>query len=150
MLFFVGFCIHHCKRQKRANQVHENIAVYIMECLIHEPETGFSKTKGVSLILLITCFTGRICVPVDPEKVDEFDPLSVPTIRYQLVSESVIYQVFDFPNIATYIVVVTVPLFLAIERYILHRSDMLLMVYMLLCPLVQCCISIKIVWVHCC
>jgi DNA primase small subunit len=30
--------------------------------------------------------TGRVCVPVDPARIDEFDPESVPTVR-QLLSE---------------------------------------------------------------
>jgi len=27
-------------------------------------------------------FVGRVCVPIDPAKVDDFDPSAVPTIRY--------------------------------------------------------------------
>jgi DNA primase small subunit len=30
--------------------------------------------------------TGKVCVPVDPERIDEFDPESVPTV-HQLLSE---------------------------------------------------------------
>lgn len=48
---------------------------------------GYSRCENLPEIFhtldfhVFTCFAGRICVPIDPEKVDEFDPLSVPTIR---------------------------------------------------------------------
>lgn len=38
-------------------------------------ESGFN-------LLNILCVVGRVCVPIDPKKIDEFDPMAVPTIRY--------------------------------------------------------------------
>ncbi len=33
-----------------------------------------------------TCFSGRVCIPIDPSKADQFDPSDVPTLR-QLTDE---------------------------------------------------------------
>lgn len=35
--------------------------------------------------------TGRVCVPIDPQRVDEFDPTAVPTVA-QLAEQGAAYQ----------------------------------------------------------
>ena len=37
-------------------------------------------------------FAGRVCVPIDPVKVDSFEPSAVPTIRY--VANQIQYRYF--------------------------------------------------------
>ena len=32
-------------------------------------------------LLILFVLTGRVCVPIDPETIDEFDPFEVPTVR---------------------------------------------------------------------
>ncbi len=34
------------------------------------------------MLAVYFCYSGRVCVPIDTRKLDEFDPFTVPTIRY--------------------------------------------------------------------
>jgi DNA primase small subunit len=50
------------------------------------PATGISTLTNLNLFLMENICIGRICVPVNPSEVGEFDPEAVPTVG-QLLRE---------------------------------------------------------------
>ncbi|CAA7041902.1 unnamed protein product [Microthlaspi erraticum] len=51
-----------------------------------QTQTIFSSKEKCEKILDMISDEGRVCVPIDPKKCDEFDPLAVPTLS-QLIEE---------------------------------------------------------------
>ena len=52
----------------------------------HLLKSPFCVHPKTGKILWFSYLTGRVCIPINPEKIEEFNPLEVPTLS-QILSE---------------------------------------------------------------